>query len=152
MIIVWKEKNDVAFPNSSQSSVKLFFETSCVQAVQLLETPFVNLVNYASLVTTNASRHRIVAGKSKILLEFGLRRAQVTLCKSFFQHKIHGLIIGNYFFVGSRWWDKCFKVLPHRWFWCNKVNFIIIWFSSSCIFIISYVKKQAIDIYIYIYW
>nr|CAD1824572.1 unnamed protein product [Ananas comosus var. bracteatus] len=47
-----------------------------VAAVQLLETPFVNLVNYASLVTTNAARHRFVAGKSKVLLEFGLRRAQ----------------------------------------------------------------------------
>ncbi|OAY80130.1 Nicotinate phosphoribosyltransferase 2 [Ananas comosus] len=46
------------------------------KAVQLLETPFVNLVNYASLVTTNAARHRFVAGKSKVLLEFGLRRAQ----------------------------------------------------------------------------
>ncbi|KAK1300816.1 hypothetical protein QJS10_CPB13g00629 [Acorus calamus] len=47
-----------------------------VAVVQLLETPFVNLVNYASLVTTNAARHRFVAGKSKILIEFGLRRAQ----------------------------------------------------------------------------
>ncbi|XP_038987860.1 nicotinate phosphoribosyltransferase 2-like isoform X2 [Phoenix dactylifera] len=47
-----------------------------VAVVQLLETPFVNLVNYASLVTTNAARHRFVAGKSKNLLEFGLRRAQ----------------------------------------------------------------------------
>lgn len=47
-----------------------------VAVVQLLETPFVNLVNYASLVTTNAARHRLVAGKSKSLLEFGLRRAQ----------------------------------------------------------------------------
>lgn len=47
------------------------------QVVQLLETPFVNLINYASLVTTNAARHRHVAGKSKVLLEFGLRRAQV---------------------------------------------------------------------------
>jgi len=44
----------------------------------LLETPFVNLINYASLVATNAARHRFVAGKSKTLLEFGLRRAQVT--------------------------------------------------------------------------
>lgn len=47
-----------------------------VAVVQLLETPFVNLINYASLVATNAARHRFVAGKSKILLEFGLRRAQ----------------------------------------------------------------------------
>ncbi|XP_076946534.1 nicotinate phosphoribosyltransferase 2-like [Bidens hawaiensis] len=47
-----------------------------VAVVQLLETPFVNLVNYASLVTTNAARHRFVAGNSKLLLEFGLRRAQ----------------------------------------------------------------------------
>ncbi|KAL4349845.1 hypothetical protein AHAS_Ahas10G0082700 [Arachis hypogaea] len=48
-----------------------------IAVVQLLETPFVNLINYASLVTTNAARHRFVAGKSKTLLEFGLRRAQV---------------------------------------------------------------------------
>ena len=36
-------------------------------------------MNYASLVTTNAARHRLVAGKPKNLLEFGLRRAQVGL-------------------------------------------------------------------------
>ncbi|XP_027345083.1 nicotinate phosphoribosyltransferase 2-like isoform X2 [Abrus precatorius] len=47
-----------------------------IAVVQLLETPFVNLINYASLVSTNAARHRNVAGKSKTLLEFGLRRAQ----------------------------------------------------------------------------
>lgn len=48
-----------------------------LKVVQLLETAFVNLINYASLVTTNAARHRFVVGKSKLLLEFGLRRAQV---------------------------------------------------------------------------
>ena len=43
---------------------------------QLMETTFLVLVNYASLVTTNAARHRLAVGPHKTLLEFGLRRAQ----------------------------------------------------------------------------
>jgi nicotinate phosphoribosyltransferase len=34
------------------------------------------LVNFASLVATNASRHILAAGKGKVVLEFGLGRAQ----------------------------------------------------------------------------
>lgn len=43
---------------------------------QLLETTFLTLINYASLVATNATRLHEVAGSNKTLYEFGLRRAQ----------------------------------------------------------------------------
>lgn len=43
---------------------------------QLMETTLLVLCNYASLLTTNAARHRLAVGPSKTLLEFGMRRAQ----------------------------------------------------------------------------
>ncbi len=43
---------------------------------QLLETTLLTLVNYASLVATNAARFRATTGPNKTFHEFGLRRAQ----------------------------------------------------------------------------
>lgn len=47
-----------------------------VALVQLIETPVLNLINFASLVCTNAARMKIKAGEKVKCVEFGLRRAQ----------------------------------------------------------------------------
>ncbi|KAK7799245.1 hypothetical protein U0070_023698 [Myodes glareolus] len=64
-------EGSLAFPG-----VPLLQVSGPLLLVQLLETPLLCLVSYASLVATNAARLRLIAGPDKRLLEMGLRRAQ----------------------------------------------------------------------------
>lgn len=64
-------EGSVAFPR-----IPLLRISGPLLVTQLIESPLLNLVNYASLVATNAARHRLVAGPNVQLFEFGLRRAQ----------------------------------------------------------------------------
>ncbi len=61
----------VAFPR-----VPLMMVEGPIAVAQLLETGLINLVNYPSLIATNAARMKLAAGEGKSLVEFGLRRAQ----------------------------------------------------------------------------
>jgi nicotinate phosphoribosyltransferase len=60
----------LAFPR-----VPLFIVEGPIAVIQLLETTLLALVNYPSVVATNAARIRLAAGMDKTLMEFGLRRA-----------------------------------------------------------------------------
>ena len=65
------EEGTVCFPR-----VPLLRIEGPLAVCQMLETPLLNLCNYATLVCTCAARLKVAAGPGKQLLEFGARRAQ----------------------------------------------------------------------------
>lgn len=64
------QEGDVVFPTRPVLQV----EASLVEA-QLIETLLLNFLNFQTLIATKANRIRLVSG-DRILLDFGLRRAQ----------------------------------------------------------------------------
>src|SRR3989338_2282515 len=66
-----QQEGSVCFPRVPLLSVE-----GPLAVCQLLETPLLCLINYSTLVATNASRFRLAAGPNKVLLEFGARSAQ----------------------------------------------------------------------------
>ncbi|KAL3307870.1 Nicotinate phosphoribosyltransferase domain containing 1 [Cichlidogyrus casuarinus] len=65
------EEGSFAFPK-----VPLMIVDGSLIVCQLIESSLLNLVNFASLICTNAIRHRIIVGREAKLYEFGMRRAQ----------------------------------------------------------------------------
>ncbi|KAJ0412546.1 hypothetical protein ATCC90586_006913 [Pythium insidiosum] len=70
------KEGTIVFPRVPMLRIEGSLAVGHLAVGQLLETPLLNLLNYASLITTNATRFKRAAGPGKTLLEFGLRRAQ----------------------------------------------------------------------------
>ncbi|WP_423127794.1 nicotinate phosphoribosyltransferase [Gaoshiqia sp. Z1-71] len=66
------KEGEIIFPNEPALRVE-----GNILETQLAETLLLNVLNFESLIATKASRMRLAAG-DKLLLEFGLRRAQGT--------------------------------------------------------------------------
>lgn len=71
IIIKSLQDGQVAFPK-----IPFMIISGPLGVAQLLETVFLNIVNYSSLMTTNAMRYRLASAPEQQLVEFGARRSQ----------------------------------------------------------------------------
>ncbi len=71
LVVYSLKEGDPAFPR-----VPLLRVEGPLAVAQLVETTLLNLINFSTLIATNAARMRYVAGENAMLMEFGLRRAQ----------------------------------------------------------------------------
>lgn len=71
VIIYSQNQGEIVFPKEPLLRIE-----GPLLKCQLLETTLLCLINFPSLVCTNASRMKLASGDNKSLLEFGLRRAQ----------------------------------------------------------------------------
>lgn len=87
-----------------------------ISIVQLLETPILNLIGFASLVATNASR-MAEAVHPKKCVEFGLRRAQGPdggLSASEYSY-IGGFIGTSNVFASQKFGITCYGTMSHAY-------------------------------------
>ncbi len=64
-------EGEVIFPNEPVLRVE-----GNLLETQLIETLLLNVLNFQSLIATKASRIKVAAGESSVVLDFGLRRSQ----------------------------------------------------------------------------
>ncbi|NTW21929.1 nicotinate phosphoribosyltransferase [Candidatus Falkowbacteria bacterium] len=95
-------------------SVPLLRASGHLGIAQLVETAFLYMVNFPSLITTQAARLRLAAGFDKECLEFGIRRAQDAMRASKYAY-MGGFDGTSNVLAGQRYGIKVRGTHAHSW-------------------------------------